>query len=215
MIDLFPDLSTLLLAVVIGYALGAIPVADRISRRQGVNIFETGTGLAGASNVSKNVGKRSALIVVLADIAKGALAIIIAKQLAVPGPWILIPGAAAILGHWRSLFSGFRGGDGLATLGGILIAAFLWVGVAAVVVAMLTSLGGQKLPFSSLFSIVMGFITLAVLNFAFEVEPAITLGAGSLCAMVLAYAMYGHRKRNRVENWPVTDPETITDPNLL
>lgn len=210
--ELFPDISMLLLATLIGYTLGAIPVADRISRRRGVNIFTTGTGLAGASNVSKNVGKRSAMVVVLADLAKGALAILAAKYLDVTGPWILIPGAVAILGHWRSVFSRFRGGDGLATLGGVLIAAFLWAGLAAVAVAMLTSLVGQKLPFSSLLSLVAGFITLAALNFAFEVDPAITLGAGGLCAMVLAYALYGHRKRNRSVDWSVTDTEPIAGP---
>ena len=58
MSDLFPDFSALLLAIAIGYVLGAIPVADRISRRLGVNIFSTGTGLAGASNVRRTVGKR-------------------------------------------------------------------------------------------------------------------------------------------------------------
>ncbi|GIS64824.1 MAG: hypothetical protein CM1200mP3_10720 [Chloroflexota bacterium] len=57
------------------YFGGPLPFADKISKRKGVDIFQIGTGLAGASNVLKSVGKGSALIVLVFDIAKGALAV--------------------------------------------------------------------------------------------------------------------------------------------
>ena len=79
--DLFSsvDLSMLLLVASISYVLGALPLADRVSRRRGVNIFHTGTGLAGSSNVLKTVGKVPAAIVFLGDMAKGIVAIFVAQ----------------------------------------------------------------------------------------------------------------------------------------
>ena len=59
---------TLILACLVSYIFGALPFAHRISRRKGIDIFSIGTGLAGASNVMKNVGRGSALIVLVFDI---------------------------------------------------------------------------------------------------------------------------------------------------
>ena len=50
-----PDVWSLLLATAVGYLMGALPLADRLSRRSGVDIFRTGTGLAGATNVMRMV----------------------------------------------------------------------------------------------------------------------------------------------------------------
>ena len=148
MSELLPSISPLLLAIAIGYLVGAVPIADQLGRRHGVDIFSEGTGLAGASNVRRYVGNWSALFVLLGDLSKGVLAVLAGRWLGVEGSWILLPAAAAIIGHWRSVFSGFRGGDGNATLGGVLIALFQLSGVAAVAAAILISLGGQRLPYS-------------------------------------------------------------------
>ena len=67
-------LPTVLIATAGGYLLGSIPLAYLISKRHsGVDIFEVGTGLPGASNVMRNVGKLPAVMVFLGDMAKGAL----------------------------------------------------------------------------------------------------------------------------------------------
>ena len=80
-----------LLAVVIGYLLGSLPIAVLLSRRAGVDIFEVGTGLPGASNVMRNVGRASAVVVLLGDMAKGGLAVVIAKYLGVEAPLLVLP----------------------------------------------------------------------------------------------------------------------------
>ena len=200
-------LLAMLMAVVIGYLLGSLPIAALLSRRAGVDIFEVGTGLPGASNVMRNVGRVPAALVLLGDMAKGALAVVIAKYLGVEGSLLVLPAGAAVLGHWRSIFSRFRGGDGLATLGGAIVALFPIFGVIAVVVAMAVSLGGQKLPYTSLLGIVFGYATLAVLNMALdgqsvvvmgvveEGDRATALGVGGISALVLAHALNGHRRR--------------------
>ena len=56
---------TLILACLVSYIFGALPFAHRISIRKGIDIFSIGTGLAGASNVMKNVGRWSALMVLV------------------------------------------------------------------------------------------------------------------------------------------------------
>ena len=201
-----PEILNLILAAVIGYIFGALPLADRLSKRRGVNVFSAGTGLAGATNVRRNVGMIPASLVVLGDAAKGILAILIAQALGVDGIWIVIPAAAAIVGHWNSIFTGFRGGDGLVTLGGITLAVFpiyqgYWESIIAVLVAVAVALGGQKLPYSSLFCIIAGYGVIVLLFMQSRVEELDTaLAMGALGLVVFAHAVVGHAKRRRVSD---------------
>ena len=198
-----PQILNLILAGVIAYIFGALPLADRVSRRRGVNVFSSGTGLAGATNVRRSVGFIPASLVVLGDAAKGILAILIAQALGVDGLWIVIPAAAAIIGHWNSIFTGFRGGDGLVTLGGVTLAVFpiyqgYWETIIAVLVAVAVALGGQKLPYSSLFCIIAGYGVIILLFMQNRVEDLDTaLAMGALALVVLGHALVGHAKRRR------------------
>tara|TARA_B100000686_G_scaffold117387_1_gene124598 strand:+ start:123 stop:725 length:603 start_codon:yes stop_codon:yes gene_type:complete len=189
---------TLILACLVSYVFGALPFAQRLSRRKGIDIFSIGTGLAGASNVLKNVGKGSALLVLVFDIAKGSLAVIVSAMMGVEGLLILIPASLAVFGHWNSLFTRFRGGDGMAIGGGIALALFGMTGLAAFFVGGLVGLIAQKLPFSSLFSIITGYISLLFISVSSsESEFHLALGFGGICLVILLHAMLGHRKRNR------------------
>ena len=101
------------------------------------------------------------------------------------------------------MFTGFRGGDALVTLGGIIIALFPLPGFISVVVAVAIALAAQRLPFSSLLNVVFGYLTLVILNYNYFAplgHPQLTLGIGGLCAMVLAYAIRGHMERRRVSD---------------
>ena len=191
----------LLTAILAGYLIGAIPLADRVSRWYGVDIFSAGSGLAGASNVRRSVGKTPGLLVLVGDLAKGAVAVVAAAFLGVEGTALLLPVAAAVVGHWKSIFSGFRGGDGLATLGGSAIPLFDTIGVIIVMVAMLIALGGQRMPYSSLLSIVISYGSLVVLVVAIDGDTRLALGFGGLAGLVLAYAIDGHRRRRLVPEW--------------
>ena len=201
--DGIPQIASLIIAAGIAYLLGALPLADRVSRRRGVDVFNAGTGLAGSANVRRNVGMVAASLVVIGDAAKGILAILIAQALGVDGIWIVIPATAAIVGHWKSVFTGFRGGDGLVTLGGITLAVFpiyqgYYESIVAVVVAVAVALGGQKLPYSSLFCIIAGY---AVIVFLFmqnrPEELVIALAMSGLALVVFGYAVFGHARRRR------------------
>ena len=214
--EFFVAVPALLLAVVAGYVLGALPLADQVSRLHGVDIFSAGTGLAGASNVRKSVGRVPGLAVLVGDLGKGALAVIIGKLLGVEAPWILLPAVAAVFGHWKSVFTGFRGGDGMATFGGAVLAMFPLFGVISVAVALLVSLGGQRLPYTSLLGIVFGYATLVGLNMAFDGDAVLALGVGGIAGLVLAYAILGHRRRRHASEtegaWHgVDEPDGATE----
>lgn len=195
MIDVNFILTTLLPAIIVAYLLGALPIAAIISRRAGVDIFSVGTGLAGASNVKRYVGKFWGLSVGLLDLVKGVVALAVGILLGIEDAWIVLPALAAIMGHWNSIFTGFRGGDGLAILGGIMIAMFPAFGVIAVLVAVLVAFGGQKMPYTSLLSVVFGYGTVAALVLNTNGDLRMALGLGGLSALVLARASLGHLKR--------------------
>jgi glycerol-3-phosphate acyltransferase PlsY len=115
-----------LLALLIGYALGAIPFGLILTRLAGLgDVRAIGSGNIGATNVLRTGRKSLAAATLLLDAAKGAAAVLIARWL---WPDAGIEGIAAIgafLGHLYPVWLGFKGGKGVATLVGIL-AALAW-----------------------------------------------------------------------------------------
>jgi glycerol-3-phosphate acyltransferase PlsY len=143
-----------LLSLPIGYLLGSIPtsiIVGKLFFRK--DIRNHGSGNAGASNAFRVFGTAAGLGVVAIDIAKGAAAVLLAGLFQVPAgvaPAVVAfaAGVAAIIGHIWTVFARFRGGKGVATAGGVLLAlypltfagAFL-VFIGAVVLSGYTSLG--------------------------------------------------------------------------
>ncbi|PZC42642.1 MAG: glycerol-3-phosphate acyltransferase PlsY [Chloroflexi bacterium] len=189
---------TLILACLVSYIFGALPFAHRISRRKGIDIFSIGTGLAGASNVMKNVGRLPAIIVLFFDIAKGALAVIVSDMMGVEGPLILLPASAAIFGHWNSIFTRFKGGDGMAIAGGIAIALFGGIGFFALFVACIVTILTQKLWLTSLTSIIFAYLSLLFLTHLFNKDEDIAVGFTAVVLLILTHAMRGHARRRKI-----------------
>jgi acyl phosphate:glycerol-3-phosphate acyltransferase len=125
-----------LAVVIIGYLLGSIPSGVIIARLFAkVDIRQYGSGKIGSTNVLRTVGKKAAALVLLLDILKGALSVVCAGMivgrdyLVVGGDFGLgllvaqvLAALASIAGHNWSIFLGFRGGRGVATFFGGLIA---------------------------------------------------------------------------------------------
>jgi len=110
-------------SLVIAYLLGSIPSAYiAVRRKKGIDIRSTDTGNVGAGSTFRVVGVRDGIIVLLADMGKGAAAIFAAQALGVPQVWVLGAGVAAIVGHTYPVFIGFRGGQGAATIIGVFLA---------------------------------------------------------------------------------------------
>jgi len=116
-------LATGILAVVIGYLLGSIPFAYIAARLiKGVDIRRVGGGNVGALNTMREIGTFAGLAVLLADMGKGALAVLIAQWLGVSLIFVFIVGLAAVVGHSWPVFLKFKGGMGGATAMGVLLA---------------------------------------------------------------------------------------------
>ena len=113
----------IIVAIVIGYLLGSIPFAHIVAMlKAGIDVREKGSGNVGTLAVWREVGPGYGLIVLIADVGKGVLAVYVAKWLGIDLIWICAAGFAAVCGHNWPIFLGFRGGKGAATIMGVLLA---------------------------------------------------------------------------------------------
>jgi glycerol-3-phosphate acyltransferase PlsY len=111
------------LAVVGGYLLGSVSFALWLVRfRTGSDIRKEGSGNAGATNVLRAHGKGLAIAVALLDVAKGTAAVLLVRLVTADPRYAAAAGLAAVLGHVFPLFSGFKGGKGVATAVGAFLA---------------------------------------------------------------------------------------------
>lgn len=129
-----------ILAAVLGYLLGSTPFGLVLTRLAGLgDIRKIGSGNIGATNVLRTGRKDLALATLLLDGGKGAIAVLLARWLEGDDA-AMIAGLTAVLGHMFPLWLKFKGGKGVATTLGMLIALAPWVGLAACGVWLLTAL---------------------------------------------------------------------------
>jgi len=128
----------MILALVLAYLLGSVPVGAWVARARGVDIRKVGSGNPGATNVQRTLGWGPGLFVALFDIFKGVLAVLLARHvLNVQDPFIVaLCGLLAVLGHNFSVFLGFRGGKGVATSFGTVAIIDPVVGAGTFVIAL-------------------------------------------------------------------------------
>jgi glycerol-3-phosphate acyltransferase PlsY len=127
-------------AAVLGYLLGSIPFGLVITRLAGTQDIRTiGSGNIGATNVLRTGNKFLAALTLIGDMLKGTVAVILGAQLA-SAEGAMAAAFMAFIGHLFPVWLGFKGGKGVATYLGTLIALFwpaavlfavLWLGVAA------------------------------------------------------------------------------------
>jgi glycerol-3-phosphate acyltransferase PlsY len=117
------------LIILVSYLLGSIPFSHIFPRIKGHDVSKKGTKNIGATNALVVAGPVLGALALVGDIAKGYLAVSLACYYS-PLPWVAVAaGLAAILGHAFSIFLKFKGGKGVATLGGALLAFDLIFGV--------------------------------------------------------------------------------------
>lgn len=111
-----------ILCSLIGYLFGNINAAYIISKLQGFDIRDRGSGNAGASNVIITIGKKAGLITAIFDITKAAVASTVAVALFPRLRYAhILGGSACIIGHIFPILMKFHGGKGLACLGGMIL----------------------------------------------------------------------------------------------
>lgn len=124
-----------LMGVVLAYLIGSISFAVVVSRLMGLADPHTyGSGNPGATNVLRTGNRRAAVLTLIGDAGKGALAVGVAYHLAssyqlteIDVAWM---GLAAFVGHLFPVFHRFAGGKGVATAAGVLLALSPWLGLA-------------------------------------------------------------------------------------
>ncbi|QEU07583.1 glycerol-3-phosphate 1-O-acyltransferase PlsY [Paracoccus yeei] len=150
---------TLILWAVLGYLLGSIPFGIVITRALGLgDLRQIGSGNIGATNVLRTGNKPAALATLLLDSGKGAIAVLLARWLAGPDA-ALVAGAAAFLGHLFPVWLGFKGGKGVATFLGTVLALDWRLGLIACGLWLLTAAAGR---ISSLSALVAAALTPAL-----------------------------------------------------
>lgn len=176
-----------ILSVIIGYLLGSIPTAYIVSRkRKGIDIRTVGSRNMGGANVMREIGTPEGIFVGLIDIAKGAVAILIAQALNISEPWVFGAGFAALVGHNFPVFVGFRGGRGTATVIGILLVLAPQAVLVTLVVVVIPFFTTRKFSAAILIGIalvVVGFVLLPLFIWLFE-------GSLTLVGYVLAVGIF-------------------------
>lgn len=115
---------------IVGYLLGSIPFGILIARVMGLgNLRSIGSGNIGATNVLRTGNKKAAFLTLVFDGGKGAVAVLIAQRLA-NADAVQIAAFAAFLGHCFPVWLGFKGGKGVATFLGVLLALVWPIGIA-------------------------------------------------------------------------------------
>lgn len=138
-----PDITStaplLGLAALLGYLLGSIPFGIVMARLFGLgDLRKIGSGNIGATNVLRTGNKPAAFLTLVLDAGKGGIAVLLAR-------WLLaedaaqVAGGAAFLGHLFPVWLGFKGGKGVATFLGTLLALSFPVGIAACLLWLLTA----------------------------------------------------------------------------
>jgi glycerol-3-phosphate acyltransferase PlsY len=124
-------MTAAILSLALGYLLGSIPWGLVLTRAAGLgDIRAIGSGNIGATNVLRTGSKGAAAATLLLDGGKGALAVLLARALTGEDAG-QVAGAAAFLGHCFPVWLGFKGGKGVATFLGILLAAHWPLGLLA------------------------------------------------------------------------------------
>lgn len=132
--------STVALAIALGYLLGCIPFAVITSKLFGLaDPRSYGSGNPGATNVLRSGNKLAAILTLVGDALKGCAAVWLVRALDMGDTAALLAGVAAFVGHVFPVTLGFRGGKGVATAAGVMLAAVpesglialgIWVAVA-------------------------------------------------------------------------------------
>ena len=174
------ELVYLIILIIISYLTGSTPTSIIIGRiTKNIDIREHGSGNAGGTNVFRVLGWKPALIVVIIDVFKGWLpaaifapAFYYAQIIPDLGVLQILCGFSAVLGHTYTIFAGFKGGKGVGTLGGTLIALFPTAFPFCLAIAVITVMLTGYVSLASILAAVSLPIFLLLLPPFFGANPA-------------------------------------------
>lgn len=179
------DLALALGLVAFGYLAGSLSPSVFLGRwRKGLDVRNYGSGNAGTTNAFRVLGTRLGIVVLIADIAKGAVPVMLARELTSPVITVVVA-LACVIGHNYSIFLRGKGGKGVATGAGVTIA--MMPGPAAVVIGvfLVVLLISRMVSVASMTAAIL----LPVFALVFHQPVAYIVVSCALALLVL----YGHR----------------------
>lgn len=184
---MFDDLARSVPLIGLAYAIGCIATGYYLVRfRTGSDVRLQGSGSSGATNAMRVLGRRAFAAVFVLDVAKGALAVAIARWFDLGTIAVALAGVAVIAGHIWPAQLGFEGGKGVATAFGAALAFDAWIALAALLIAGVAFVLGIRFVMAGLIG-----TTLA---------PVVALAAGRSgetavgFALMAALVLLGHRR---------------------
>ncbi len=176
-----------ILTVIVSYFMGNISPAILIARLHGIDIKKEGSGNAGTTNVLRVLGKKAAVATLLIDIFKGVFAVLLGKLAAFyflkpeVAPYLAMAcGLAVFCGHIWPIAFGFKGGKGVATAFGVLMAVSPFLGLVELGIVILVVVVSRMVS--------MGSVAAAVaFPFVANYYDPRYLGWGLLMALIVLY----------------------------
>ena len=174
---------------VIGYLLGNISSGFLVAKAFGLkDIRKHGSGNSGTTNVLRTLGWLPSILTLIGDCLKGLAACLIGRWLA-GDAGMLVGGLAAILGHDFPVFLGFKGGKGIATSLGLIIAIDPWLALALLAVQIIAVAVTRYMSVASLITTVAFPVFTAIL---YRQRESYTLLIIAAC-IASALSLFGHR----------------------
>ena len=167
------------------YLAGSIPFGYLIGRARGVDVRTVGSKNIGATNVYRTVGKGWGVLAFLCDFLKGLLPTLAALRWGGGQDLPVCTGLACVVGHTLTVFMRFRGGKGVATAFGMMVALAPWPALAALGVFVVTVWLSHYISLGS----ILAAATLAALVWATPCRPILRVVA----TVVAAFVVVRHR----------------------
>ena len=188
-------LLTSILAVAATYLMGSVSFAVVVSRVLGIQDPRTfGSGNPGATNVLRSGSKKAAILTLLLDLLKGYIPVVLAIWLTskLDWPFYVVPlvGLAAFLGHLYPVFFGFKGGKGVATAAGVLLAFSPLMALAVLVLWLLVAVVTR---YSSLAALIAAALA-PVFYVLFHWNSGINIATVAAIAIMAVFLIYRHRQ---------------------
>lgn len=172
------------------FMIGGLNPATIIGRARGIEVASVGSGNPGATNLGRALGRKWGVMVGVLDVLKGFVPTLVVLLLL--GTWVaLFAGLACVLGHIYSPYLGGRGGKGVATSVGVILAVVPWIALVAIVVFALTLPFVKRLGHASV--VATGSLVVAGVVLAVRADTREELGVGVWLVLVALIVLIRHR----------------------
>ena len=163
----------IVIVIILSYIIGSFPTSIILGKiTKGIDIRDYGSGNAGATNAFRKLGWKIGLLTAIIDAFKGFATTFWISKIGSGDAEImmLIAGASAILGHTFTVFAGFRGGKGMATAAGMLIALFPIVVPICFLIFLITIFTTGQVSVGSILASITLPISLAIMKFGMKMD---------------------------------------------